>query len=146
MVTPPATVQTKAASPATPFVIFTSDPFATLCQAVKDGSSLVVTLSSIPSSATRGPDEDLSSEGSEDILEDPDDEPILKKRISDSDDEEDAPPETEFMGMCLSPFFLFFFLLSPFLPLSCHLFLRCRYLRLHFVAIPFNLYVYFRIL
>ena len=51
---------------------------------------------------------DLSFEGSEDVLEDPDDEPILNKRISDSDEEENAPIEIEFMGMCLSPFFLFF--------------------------------------
>ena len=51
---------------------------------------------------------DLSSEGSEDILEDSDDEPVLKKRISNSDDEESAPPETEFMGMCLFSFPLSF--------------------------------------
>ena len=79
MATPAATVQTEAASPITPFVISTSDPFAVLSQAVKDGSSLVVTPSSIPSSATRGPDVDLSSEGSKDILEDLDDEPVSKK-------------------------------------------------------------------
>ena len=88
--------------------LFTSDPFAALSQATKDGSSLVVTLSSIPSSATHGPDMDLSSEGFEDVLEDSDDEPVLKKRISDFDDEKDAPAETEFIGMCLSSFFLFF--------------------------------------
>ena len=76
---------------------------------MKDGSSLVVTPSSIPSSATRGPDVDLSSEGSEDILKDPDDEPVSKKRISDSDEEENVPPEAEFMGMCLSPFLFSFF-------------------------------------
>ena len=76
-----------------PLVISTSDPFSTLSQAVKDGSSLVVTPSSIPSSAIRGPDTNLSSEGSNDILEDPDDAPILKKRISDSNEEESAPPE-----------------------------------------------------
>ena len=58
---------------------------------MKDGSSLVVTPSSIPSSAIRGPDVDLSSEESEDILEDLEDEPVLKKRISDSDEEENAP-------------------------------------------------------
>ena len=75
-----------------PLIILTRDPFATLSQAVKDGSSLVVTLSSIPSSAIRGPDVDLSSEESKDILEDPEDEPILKKRISDSNEEESAPP------------------------------------------------------
>ena len=63
-VVPPAVVQTEVASPATPLVISTSDPFATLSQVVKDGSSLVVTLSSIPSSATHGPNANLSSEGS----------------------------------------------------------------------------------
>ena len=89
---PPATVQTEAASPVTPLVISTSDPFAILSQAVKDGSSRVVTPSSIPNSAIRGPDVDLSSEGFEDVLEDPDDEPVLKKRIYDSDDEESVPP------------------------------------------------------
>ena len=75
----PATVQTKAASPVLPLVISTSDPFAALSQAVKDGSSLVVTPSSILSSATRRPDTDLSSEGSDDILEDPDDALVLRK-------------------------------------------------------------------
>ena len=107
VVTPPATVQTEAASPTTSLVISTSDPFAALSQAMKDGFSLVVTPSSIPNSATRGPNVDLSSEGSKDVLQDPKDEPVLKKKIFDSDDEKDAPPETEFMGMCLSPFFLF---------------------------------------
>ena len=63
-VVPPTVVQTEVASPATPLVISTSDPFATLSQVVKDGSSLVVTLSSIPSSATHGPNINLSSEGS----------------------------------------------------------------------------------
>ena len=37
-----AAVQTEAASPILPLVISTSDPFAVLSQAVKDGSSLVV--------------------------------------------------------------------------------------------------------
>ena len=80
---------------------------------MKDGSSLVVTSSSIPSSATRGLDADLSFEESKDILEDPEDKPILKKRISNSDEEESTPLKTEFMGMCffcfLSPFFIFYF-------------------------------------
>jgi len=40
-VTPPATSQTEIASPATPLVISTNDPFAALSQAVKDGSSLM---------------------------------------------------------------------------------------------------------
>ena len=73
---------------------------------MKDDSSLVVIPSSIPSSATRGPDVDLSSKGSEDVLEDLDDEPVLKKRISNSNDEGSVPPEAEFIGMCLSPFLL----------------------------------------
>ena len=101
-----AVAQTEATSPILPLVISTSDPFAALSQAVKDGSSLVVTPSSIPSSATSGLDADLSSEESEDILEDPEDEPILKKRISDSDEEENAPLKTEFMGICFFVSFL----------------------------------------
>ena len=119
--TPPATVQTEVTSPVTPLVIFISDPFVVLSQAVNDGSSLVVTPSSIPSSATCGPDVDLSSKGSEDVLEDPDDEPVSKKRISNSDEEENVPPEAKFMGMCLSPFLPIFifakFILPPFF---CH--------------------------
>ena len=84
---------------------------------MKNGSSLVVTFSSIPSSATRGPDADLSLEGSKDVLEDPDDEPTMKKMASDSEEEESAEHEAEFMGMCLLIllssllFFFFFFLL-----------------------------------
>ena len=68
---------------------------------MKDGSSLVVTPSSISSSATRGPNAELSSEGSEDVLEDPNYEPTMKKKISDSDEEESANHEVKFMGMCL---------------------------------------------
>ncbi|XP_050249028.1 flocculation protein FLO11-like [Quercus robur] len=94
---PPIVAQIEVASLATPFVISTSDPFATLSQTVKDGSSLVVTPSSISSSATRGPDADLSSEGSEDVLEDPDDEPTMKKRVSNSNEEESANHKAEFM-------------------------------------------------
>ena len=83
---------------------------------MKDGSSLVVTPSSIPSSATRGPDADLSFEGSEDVLEDLDDEPTMKKRVSDFEEEESVENEVEFMGICLlilfnsflPPFFFFF--------------------------------------
>ena len=109
----PATAQTEATSPILPFVICTSDPFAALSQTVKDGSSLVVTLSFIPSSVTRGPDANLSSEESEDILEDLEDKPISKKRISDSNEEESAPLKIEFTGMC--PSFLFPFSLPPFI-------------------------------
>ncbi|XP_030955811.1 uncharacterized protein KIAA0754-like [Quercus lobata] len=94
---PPTAVQTKTAPSVLPLVISTSDPFAAIFHAAKGSASLVVTPSSIPGSATRGPDIDLSSEGSDDILEDPDDAPVLKKRISDSDEEESASPEPDFM-------------------------------------------------
>ena len=89
---------------------------------------------------------DLSSKGSEDVLEDPDDEPALKKRISDSNEEESVPPETEFMGMCLSPFLFFFFFFFAKFILSlffCHLFLTRMYLRLPVAAISLYLYAYF---
>ena len=101
-VIPPSATQTEVASPTTPLIISTSDPFATLSQAVKDGSSLVVTPSSTLSSAMRGPKANLFSEGSEDVLKDPNDEPTKKKRISDSDEEESVNSETEFMGMPFS--------------------------------------------
>ena len=65
---PPAVVQTKTTSPVLSLVISTSDPFADISQAAKGSASLVVTPSSIPGSATRGPDLDLSSEGSADIF------------------------------------------------------------------------------
>ena len=104
----PVAVQTEAASPILPLVISTSDPFTALSQAVKDGSSLVVTPSSIPSFATRGLDADLSFKEFEDILEDPEDELVLKKRVSDSNEEESTPFKTEFMGMCFFVSFLLF--------------------------------------
>ena len=99
---PPAAVQTKTTSPILPLVISTSDPFAAISQAAKGGASLVVTPSSIPGSATRGPDSDLSSKGSDDIFEDPDDALVLKKRISDSDEEGSALPKPDFIGMYIS--------------------------------------------
>lgn len=53
---------------------------------MRDGSSLVVTLSSISSFATQGLKADLSSdEGSEEVLEDSDDELVVKTRVFDSD-------------------------------------------------------------
>lgn len=77
----------------------TSDPFAALSQAGKDGSSLVVTPSSIPSSATCGSDVNLSfDEGSEMVLEDFDDETTMKKRVSDSNNEDSDEYKTEAMG------------------------------------------------
>ena len=110
---------------------------------MKDDSSLVVTPSSIPNSATCGLDVDLSSEGSEDVLEDPDDELVLKKRIFDSDDEESVPPEVEFIGICLSPFLFFFFCQVHSSPFFCHLFLTRMHLRLPFATISLYLYAYF---
>ena len=103
----PAAVQTETASPILSLVISTSDPFVALSQAVKDGSSLVVTPCSIPSSATHGPDADLSFEESKDILEDPEDEPVLKKRNFDFNEEESASPKIEFVGIFVSFFFFF---------------------------------------
>ena len=93
---------------------------------MKDGSSLVVTPSSIPSSTTCGPDADLSSERFEEVLEDSDDEPTMKKRISNSDEEEGDDHEAEAMGSYLSyllsfPFTLYHCLLpsSPFYIYIC---------------------------
>ena len=124
--TPAAATQIET-TPVTPLVIFTSDPFVALSQVVTDGSTLVVTPSFIPISATRGPDAALSSEESEDVFEDPDDEPALWRRISESEEE-------EFMGMCyfssLLPFSLsLFFLLSS-------LFLFCLYVHFSCLQSP----------
>ena len=59
--------------------------------AVKDGFSLVVILSSIPSSATRGPDVDLSSdEGFKEVLEDSEDELVMKTTVSEFDEDDDG--------------------------------------------------------
>ena len=80
---------------------------------MKDGSSLVVTPSSIPSFATRGPDADLSFEGSEEVLEDSNDDPTIKKRISNSDEEEGDEHEAETMGTYFSHFLSFPLHLSP---------------------------------
>ena len=88
----------KGASPiggqpeGTPFstplpVISLDDQFTSLPYAVGGGPSLVVTLSSIPSFATKMLDiEMLPNEASDDVLEDSDDEPIVKTRVSDSED------------------------------------------------------------
>ncbi|XP_050271872.1 uncharacterized protein LOC126715345 isoform X3 [Quercus robur] len=73
-------------------------------KAVKDGSSLMVTPSSIPSSAIRGPDADLSSdEGFKEVLEDSNDEPTMKKRISDSDKEDSDEHETKALDIPEEP-------------------------------------------
>ena len=62
----PTATQIKT-TPVTPLIISTGDPFVALSQVVKDGSSLVVTHSSIPISATCGPDAALSFEESKDF-------------------------------------------------------------------------------
>jgi len=85
----------------------------------------VVISSSIPTSATQMLDVELSpDEGFEEFLEDSDDEPITKTRISDFDDAFNEEPNTEAMGMHFSPMILLLFLLflsflcaSPYLPL-----------------------------
>ena len=65
----------------------------------------------------------MSAEGFEDVLEDPNDEPTAKKRVSDSKDEESVEHEVKFIGMCLLILlsslllylsFFFFFLFSFF--------------------------------
>ena len=79
---------------------------------MKDGSALVVTLSFIPNFANQGPNADLSSdEGSEEVLEDSKDEPVMKTRVFDSDKDSDGDEqEVEAMGMCsLLLLGLFFF-------------------------------------
>ena len=71
---------------------------------MKNGSSLVVTPSSIPSSATHWLNTDLSSdEGSEEVFEDSEDEPTMKKKVSNSNEKDSGEHETEAMGMCLLP-------------------------------------------
>lgn len=96
---PLATVQFETVSPATPLIISNNYPFTALSQVMKDGSSLEVTPSSIPSSITRGPNADLSFEDFEEVLEDPDDEPTMKKRNSESGEEEGSDHEAEFIGI-----------------------------------------------
>ena len=56
-VSPVGAPQIGNASPTTPHVISACNPFVAFSQAMKDGSSLVVTPS-IPSSTTRGPNVD----------------------------------------------------------------------------------------
>ena len=76
---------------------------------------MVVTPSSIPSSATHGLYVDSSSnEVFEEVLEDSKDKLVTKKRVSTSDEHDGGECETEATGMSLalirsSLFFLFFF-------------------------------------
>ena len=82
---------------------------------MKGGSSLVVTPSSIPSSTTQGPDADLSSnEGSEEVLEDSEDELVMRTMVSDFEEDGDGSEhKTKAMVMCLLSLtdFLFLFFL-----------------------------------
>ena len=71
---------------------------------VPQNSYLVVTPLSIPNSATRGPNADLSSdEGFEEVLENSKDEPVMKKRVSDSEEDGGGERETEAIGMRFLP-------------------------------------------
>ena len=95
-----------------------------LSQAMKDGSSLLVTPSSIPSFTTHRLDADLSFEGFEEVLENSDDESTMKKRISNSDKEEGGGHEAEAIGMYL-PYLLSFSLHPLLLPSSSLFFFIC---------------------
>ena len=71
---------------------------------VPQNSYLVVTPLSIPNSATRGPNVDLSSnEGFEEVLKDSEDELVTKKRVSDSDEDGGGESKTKAMGMRFLP-------------------------------------------
>lgn len=61
------------------------------------------TPSSTSSSAIQGSDVDLSfNEGSEEVLEDSEDELVMKTRVSSSDEDSDGgKEEVEAMGMCI---------------------------------------------
>lgn len=113
--TPTTVVQTKAVFPVVPLIISTSDPFASLSQAVKDDSSLVVMPSSIPVCHTRSYHR-LVLQGVRGYSGGSDDEPAKKKRVSESKGEEESSGRVvEFMGtysLCVAKFpFPFFFLL-----------------------------------
>lgn len=69
---------------------------------MKDGSTLMVTPSSISSFDTREPEAYLSSaKGSKEVLEDSEDESAMKKRVSDSDEEDSGKRKTEAIGTYL---------------------------------------------
>ena len=64
----------------------------------------MVTPLSIPNFATCGPNAKLSSdEGFEEVLENSKDEPVMKKRVSDSEEDGGGERETEAMGMRFLP-------------------------------------------
>ena len=89
---------------------------------------MVVTPSSILTSTTQVPDVELSlDEGSNEVLEDSDDEPVIKIRVSDSDDAFDDEPDTEAIGTRFRSLFslisllFLLFLAHPFICLACYL-------------------------
>ena len=66
-------------------------------------------------------------EGSNEVLEDSDDKPIIKMRVSDSDDAFDDEPDTEAIGTRFRSLFslisllFLLFLAHPFICLACYL-------------------------
>ena len=68
-------------------------------------------------------DVDLSSEGSDEVLEDSDDKSTMKKRISNSDEEEGSGHEAEAIGMYLSYLLSFSLHLSSLLSSSLFFFI-----------------------
>ena len=127
--TPPAATQIETTS-VTPIVISTDEPFTALSQAMKDGSSLVVTPSSIPISATLGPDIDLSSKEFKNIPEDLDDEPVLGGGFLNPKKRRVLHPRHSrvfffFFFSSLFFFFSFFFLLSSLSPFCLHVHFSC---------------------
>ena len=113
---------------------------------MKDGSFLVVTPYSIPNSAKCGPDVDLSFKGSNEVLEDFDDEPTMKKKIFYSNKEEGGDYEAEFIGMYLSyfvkspPFPSLFFNHCPPPPLSSPFYIH---IYITDVISPYFVYMFF---
>ena len=94
---------------------------------MKDGSSLVVIPSSIPSSATHRPNMDLSSdEGPKEVLEDFKDELTMKKTVSDSNEEDSGEHKTKAIGMYLMP--LLGFLPPPSIAVISHFFIYYNFL------------------
>ena len=108
--TPSAVAQTEITPPILPLVISSSDPFVDISQAAQGSASLVVTPSSIP--------------GSADIFEDPDDVPVLKRTISNSDKEGSASSGPDLLGLYLpssSSSLFFFCICASFAYSSLHL-------------------------
>ena len=81
---------------------------------------MLVVTPSIPISTTQVPDMELSlDKGSKEVLEDSNDESVIKMRVSDSYDAFDDKPDTEAMGTCF-----LLFLVHPFICLTCYLLMQ----------------------